>query len=115
MSLTPGPLASSFLEVDETKPNDGKEHECDHEAHEDGNDLAAEMPLVVKVGCKVVLEGQELASWGGKGALEITQLENDDAIQGPSNGIEVVVPYPPSRHPLHTAPSLSALFQVIVA
>lgn len=41
--------ASSLLEVDETEADDGEQHESDHEGNEDGNDLAPEVPFVVKV------------------------------------------------------------------
>ena len=97
-------VALSLLEVDEAQPYDGKQHEGEHKAYEDGNDLASKVPLVVEIGGKIVLEGQQLASGGGKGVLEVTQLKYDDGVQRPGDGVKVVVPHPPARHSLQNTP-----------
>ena len=97
-------VALSLLEVDEAQPYDGKQHEGKHEAYEDGNDLASEVPLVVEIGGKIVLEGQQLASGGGKGVLKVTQLKHNDGVERPGDGVKVVIPHPPSRHSLQIMP-----------
>ena len=60
-SNLPAGARSSLLEIDEAEADDGKEHEGDHEAHEDGDDLPSEMPFVVKIDLQVSLQRVRLA------------------------------------------------------
>ena len=93
--------ASSLLEVNEAQADDGEEHEGDHEGDEDGDDLAPEVPAVVQGDTQVLLQGVGVPGGRADDVLEVAQLEDDDAVERPRDGVDVVIPEPPPGHPLH--------------